>query len=86
MLIRAIQPPNLLLHTQRTRIVTPHQRTDQFPPQRLEVDFEVEQLPVVVDEQVFVLDGTRAHVGQELFVLLVLAELGGVGAEDAGPE
>ncbi len=40
----------------------------------------------MVDEQVFVLDGARAHVGKELFVLLVLAELGGVGAEDAGPE
>lgn len=40
----------------------------------------------MVDEQVFVVDGARPHVGEELFVLFVLAELGGVGAEDASPE
>ena len=86
MLVRAIQAPNLLLDTQRTTIITPHQRTNQFPPQRLEIDFQVQQFPIVVDEEMFILDGASAHVGEEFAVFLVFAELGGVGAEDARPE
>ena len=86
MLIRALQPTDLLFHPNRTALPTFHKRADQLPPQRLQVLLQSHQLAVVLDEEVFILHRLGAHAPQEVSVFHVLAELGGVGPEDARPE
>lgn len=86
MLIRALQAVDLLLYTNRAAVPTPHERADELPPQRLEVALERFESAVVFEEEGLVLRRLGADRGEELFVLLVLAQQGVVGAHDAGPE
>lgn len=85
-LIRPFQTADLLLHTDRAAVPPPHERADELPSQRLEVALERDEFAVVFDEEGLVLRRLGADRGEELSVLLVLAQQRVVGAHDAGPE
>lgn len=73
MLIRALQPPDLLLHPHRTPIPPPHQRTYQLPSQILQIPLQRHQLPIMIDQQTLIPRRLRPHARQQVFILLVFA-------------
>ena len=86
MLIRPLQASNLLFDTNRAAVAPPHERADEFASQGLKIAFERDELAVMLDEEGFVLRGLETDRGEELFVLLVLAQQGVIRTDDAGPE